>query len=280
MQPSSVYLRPFYRVLVVKQLSWRRSFQITTGKILKNWFTCVKMKTHCYENEHEFWVVNLLITADCTCSPRMESFPDVATVAKGKGLSEGSICHFDIWLPASNLLFLFPTSSLDAFHRTTKNFSSFSFHASHSGTNAWSHNRTISFCMLTSLPLQLLSCCIFVGLLKSTDSVSQMPMLLLLFLHFQKEALLSLRHASVFFDSLQHVSIPTCDTVSQLSSQSLWEMLALEAITSLMSYYRLWPDYFLTFPRAEDCSAKLRDISINTVVIFPHSLSFTNLAGC
>lgn len=59
------------------------------------------------------------------------------------------------------------------------------------------------------------------------------------------------------------------------------EKLLLLKGQHLMSYYRIWPDYFLTFHhRAEDCFAKLRDISINTVVISWHSLSFTNLAGC
>lgn len=47
-----------------------------------------------------------VITANCAVLG-LESSTDVATVAKGKGLSEGSICHFDIWRPASTLLLQF-----------------------------------------------------------------------------------------------------------------------------------------------------------------------------
>lgn len=145
----------------------------------------------------------------------------------------------------------------------------------HSGTKASWFSRLISFCMLTILPLQLLSllCC------SNSQTVKAKWYF---FCSFEYEALMSLHHVSVFSDSVQHFLILVTQLVRQCRNftlLSLWEIVALEE-TSLMPYCKLWPDYFLTFPRAEDCTAKLRDTSINTVVISQHSLSFTNLAGC
>lgn len=109
----------------------------------------------------------------------------------------------------------------------------------HSGTKASWYSRLISFCMLTILPLQLLSllCC------SNSQTVKAKWYL---FCSFEYEALMSLHHVSVFSDYVQHFLILVTQLVRQcrnFSLPSLWEIVALEE-TFLMPYCKLWPDYF------------------------------------
>lgn len=103
-----------------------------------------------------------------------------------------------------------------------------------------------SACMLTILPLQLLSC-IFAVLFKSADSERKMLMILLLFLYFKCEALTSSHHASASCDE---------NTSSYQWHHYLYshgeELLLLRGYHLSCHTIGPWPDYFLTFPRAED----------------------------
>lgn len=80
--------------------------------------------------------------------------------------------------------------------------------------------------------------------------------------------------------SLKHVLILVAQLVTRYDSSLYIYCVKMSLFTFLVSHRRVWTDYFVKFTRAEDGGARLRDISINTVVIFQHSLWFTNLAGC